>query len=204
MGGAGKGKNKPVQAPGALEPQMKGKNMRKLKLLPLTAIVGIGLMNASLGWAQGVVHSASGSGGLWDPLWGNEYRIFAFSAVQYTDGTVTGELQLMNRFNELLYHVRVESLVVYENYAGMAGTITKCDAAPERVGNWTGVAVVDNGEGKKAIPDKVTGSYWYYADPKEWPYSTDDLALQYIVMLYFNQSDLIPILEIETGNIQVR
>lgn len=176
--------------------------MRKLKLLSVTAIVGIGLMNASLGWAQGVVHSATGSGGLRDDLWGGEYRSFAFTAVQHSDGTTTGELQIKNRYQQVVIHMRVESLFVYGNVAGLAGTITKCDADPIRVGNWGACVVADNGEGKMALPDQFSGLYWYYAN-QGWPESTDDLAMLFVFLFYF-APDEIGIFNAETGNIQVR
>ena len=174
--------------------------MKELKLLRLTAMVGIGLVGTSLGWAQGVLHSATGSGGAWDPLWGNEYRSFALTAVQRSDGTTTGQLQIKNRLQQVVIHLRVESLYVEGNVAGIAGTITKCDADPQRVGNWGACAVADNGQGKNAPPDQVAGMYWYYADPSS---STDYLAWGY-VWLWNNDPTQLVIFDADNGNIQVR
>ncbi len=179
--------------------------MSKLTLLSLTAIVGIGFINGSLGWAQGVLHSATGSGGLWDPLWGGEYRSFAFTAVQHSDGTTTGELELKNRYQQVVIHMRVESLFVNDNgkVAGIAGTITKCDADPIRVGNWGACAVSDNGEGKNAPPDQISGLYWYYADPNNFPWSTDILAWAYADYFWW-EPGAISIFNADNGSIQVR
>lgn len=178
--------------------------MSKFRCCTLAAIVGLGLSYTPLVWAaQGVLHSATGSGGI-RSLYDGEYRSFAFTAVQHSeDGKATGELQLKNRASDIVYHVRIEYMFINDQdptVAGFAGTIVKCDADPVRVGNWTACSVKDNGEGKNASPDMIAPMYWYWADAEEFPYSTQVLAWLW-ANIFNGPGYWVPA---ENGNVQVR
>ena len=123
-----------------------------LGVLPLAAL----LAQAAPAATNQVVNSATGSGHMVRP--DGTFRSFSFSARKYADGSVTGELQLNSRSFDVFVHIRINCLRVVGNTAHMSGLITHTSNPAEgEVGELNRVVVVDNGEGRGAPPDKVSG-----------------------------------------------
>lgn len=141
---------------------------------------------------RNVVHSVSGSGhGIFDA----ELRTFAFHAVQYGDGSVSGEVEVINRDQGERLHGTVICLRVEGNEALV---VLQCDNQSDYPGSIGFFAVRDNGEGKAAEPDQIT--YLRRDLPPEWGC---DRTLGFSWGLVFEFS-IIRLLPIEKGNIQVR
>jgi hypothetical protein len=144
----------------------------------------IALLVAAPIFAQGdgVVHSATGSGHM---VLGSGLRTFSFSAVERSDGGVTGQAQLVNRATGASGHLEVDCLNVVGNLAIVSGTTETSRIAI--------FAAEDNGEGADASPDRIT---LVITNDPEFPPGVCELA---------PRADVEPFLmPIEEGNVQVR
>jgi hypothetical protein len=102
--------------------------------------------------AQGVVHSATGSGHL--PSGAEDKRVFAFTALEHADGSVSGQFTLVITApvlgSENPAIGRIEAEVVCMSVSGnraWVGGVVKSAARSDWVGRQTGWAVEDNGPG---------------------------------------------------------
>ncbi len=96
-----------------------------------------------------VVKSVTGSGHF---RINGKLRNFAFNAREYADGTVDGQWQVHNRKMDAKGHGEVTCLTFIGNQAWLGGFATSgvASAPPNNEVAWR---VVDNGEGKNALPD---------------------------------------------------
>lgn len=133
------------------------------------AVSVVGLVVAAIlapsapGAANPVVHSATGSGHQddVDAATGEVFnRTFAFSGVQYADGTVTGNAQIESRKFDIVIHMRIDCLYVLPDgkTARLSGVITKTSRpfADAPVGEVHRFSVQDNGEPGAGV-DKFSG-----------------------------------------------
>lgn len=134
--------------------------------------LGAGILAAALGspTAGGagpapnpVVHSATGAGHQddVDTATGEVFnRTFAFSAVQYADGTATGNAQIESRKFDLVIHMRIDCLYVLPDgrTARLSGVVTRTSRpfADAPVGEVHRFSVQDNGEPGRGV-DKFSG-----------------------------------------------
>ncbi|MGH3082814.1 MAG: hypothetical protein ACRDNP_01925 [Gaiellaceae bacterium] len=150
----------------------------------ITILSTIALLVAApiLAQGDGVVHSATGSGHL---LLGDDLRTFSFTAVERSDGSVTGQAENHNRATGATAHVEIDCLNVVGNVAIISG---------ETRGGRTAVfAVEDNGEGANASPDRIT---LVITNDPDYPTG---------VCMLVTPEDAEPFLmPIEDGNVQVR
>ena len=132
--------------------------MRKLGITVLAAsVVGATaiVVPATPAAPNGVVAAATGSGHM---IRSGFNRTFAFFAVKRADGTVTGQLQLNSRSLDVVVHIRIDCLRIEGNRAHMSGIVTRSDNPAEGVvGELNRLVVEDNGEGKDAPPDMISG-----------------------------------------------
>lgn len=113
------------------------------------------LVQAAPGNSNGVVASATGSGHM---VRNGFYRTFSFSAREHADGTTRGELQLRSPEFDVVVHLEIDCLRVVGNRAHMSGVITYTSNTDEAfVGERNRLVVEDNGEGRSALPDMVSG-----------------------------------------------
>lgn len=137
---------------------------RLLTLSVLSAAIPLAILAASApGAANPVVHSATGAGHQddLDAATGEVFnRTFAFSAVQYADGTATGNAQIESRKFDLVVHIRIDCLHVLADgkTARLSGIVTRTSRpfpdAP--VGGVARFTVQDNGEPGAGV-DKFSG-----------------------------------------------
>jgi hypothetical protein len=92
-----------------------------------------------------------------------QLRTFSFSAIRHKDGTVTGQFQLVNRFDgTAVIHGEVTCLLAiarpHQGAAFMGGVVTRVDG--DAPGFFEGRPVMfsafDNGEGMNERPDEIT------------------------------------------------
>ena len=118
------------------------------------------------------------------------FRSFSFSARQYADGSVNGQLQLNSRGFDVFVHIEIDCLRVVGNTAYMSGRITHTSNPAEgELGELNRVIVRDNGEGDGVI-DQVSRI------PAN-PGSSDQRTC-----LAANE-DLFPLRDVQRGNVQV-
>ncbi len=139
---------------------------------------------------KNVIQSVTGSG----HLTLGEFRTFTFSARKYADGSVDGEWQLISRTgNGAKLHGNVLCLTIVGNKAWIGGEIERGPAAfSTPPNNHNLFQVIDNGEGANAPPDQI--SLMSVGQPiaaVTWWCTAPD-------------PHLIPILNIEQGNVQIR
>lgn len=171
-----------------------------LGLLALAA--GGNIMQPSPTLAQSIVHRASGSGGLFI---NGEYRVFAFEAVEDSDGNVTGQIAHKSPLGGgLRTHITVQCMLVQGNEAILSGPIEPPHPTPP-VGNFAVVRVVDNGEGNAV--DEMSLVFIGFLSDLPLPPDPTCADLNAIFDLFFK--GLLPgipapeLFPIETGNIQV-
>jgi hypothetical protein len=152
----------------------------------------IALLAAAPSQAQGngIAHSATGGATIHigDAA---ALRTFGFSAVQGSDGSATGQMEIQARQFGNTIHIDVNCLNVVGNVALISGTITQ-HTDPAEIGTTVGLAVEDNGEGgANAPPDRTTLLFGF---PPGTP-----------ACMLFGPADAAPFLmPIEGGNIEVR
>ena len=133
--------------------------------------------------AQGrVLASATGSGHV---TINASLRTFAFTVKRDASGTASGQLELNNRDQGTRSHARLNCLNVVGNTAIISGQIND-STSPAWEDAYVWLKVVDNGEGSNAPADKLTLVYSVI------PAFTCDLDA------------LVPFLDVEKGNIQIR
>ena len=144
--------------------------MKKYRvIIALAAVVLVALLAPAAPGAQNsVIHSATGSGHQddVDTATGEVYnRTFSFSAVQYADGTATGNAQIASRKfqqdgRELVIHMRIDCLHVLPDgkTAQLSGVITRTSYpfSDAPVGEVHRFSVQDNGEPGAGV-DKFSG-----------------------------------------------
>jgi hypothetical protein len=132
--------------------------MRKLGITAIVASIGAAaaiVVPATPAAPNGVVASATGSGHM---IRNGFNRTFSFTAREYADGTVKGQLQLNSREFDVFVHIRIDCLRVEGNQAHMSGIIThSSNLAEGEVGELNRLVVQDNGEGPKDPPDMISG-----------------------------------------------
>ena len=119
----------------------------------------------------------------------------AFSAVERSDGTLSGQAQLVNRQggSAAQVHVEIDCLNVFGNLAIASGTITQA-FNPDAIGLAAIFAVEDDGEGANAPPDRITLLLTFPLVPPGTP-----------LCKLAGPGDAAPLLmPIEAGNVQVR
>jgi hypothetical protein len=97
--------------------------------------------------------SASGAGQIQS---GGALRTFTFSAVTQSDGTVTGQAEIINRAANVKIHLAINCLEVTGNTAVVSGVVTQSNALDVDVGDIGVFAVRDNGAGSGAPRDEIT------------------------------------------------
>jgi hypothetical protein len=169
--------------------------------LIVTAIVA----PAAPGAANPVVHSATGAGHQddVDVATGEVFnRTFSFSAVQYADGTASGNAQIASRKfrldnRELVVHMRIDCLSVLADgkTARLSGVITRTSFpfAEAPVGEIHRFTVQDNGEPGAGV-DKFSG---VPPNPLARECDDADFALP-------EPARVAPTRTVNRGNIQVR
>jgi hypothetical protein len=131
--------------------------MRKLGIMALAASIAVAaaVVAPATPAANGVVASATGSGHM---IRHGFNRTFSFTARKYADGTVKGQLQLNSREFDVHIHMNIDCLRIEGNTAHMSGRITHTSNPDEAVvGELNRLVVQDNGEGKNAPPDMISG-----------------------------------------------
>lgn len=136
--------------------------------------------------------SASGQGRI-----AGTNRTFAFNAVTHPDGSVSGQGQLTytHNGNDVKIHFSIDCISVSGNVATMSGTVTNSNVFESGGPCW--FRVVDNGEGKNASPDEMTG--FLLCQPGD----TDPLCAQ-LTCGNDLQSQAGGLFLLENGNIQVK
>jgi hypothetical protein len=121
-------------------------------------------------------------------------RTFAFSAVTHPDGSVSGQGQLTytHNGNDVKIHFTIDCISVVDNQATMSGIVTNSNVFEP--GGPCYFKVVDNGEGKNASPDEMTG--FLFCEP-------DDPDLLCAQLTCDNDLPL-ELFLVENGNIQVK
>lgn len=126
---------------------------------------------------------------------GGELRTFSFNAVERSDGSVTGQAQLVNRQggDAAQVHVEIDCLNVFGSLAIASGAITQA-FNPDAIGVPAVFAVEDNGEGANAPVDRITPLLTFPLVPPGTP-----------LCILAGAGEAAPLLmPIEDGNIQVR
>jgi hypothetical protein len=178
--------------------------MKKFLMAPVLAafVLGAVLVPSAPGVRNPVIHSATGAGHQddVDTATGAVFnRTFSFSAVQYADGTATGNAQVASRKFDLVFHMRIDCLRVLPDgkTARLSGVVTRTSHPdPELpVGAVHRFSVQDNGEPGAGV-DKFSG-----VPPNPLARDCDDPDP------YFGQPEPIrvePTRTVNRGNIQVR
>jgi hypothetical protein len=142
----------------------------------------------SVGAEEGVVQSATGAGNFFTTS--GFLREFAFTAREYSDGSVQGEAQVRNPVLGTLRHFQLDCLSIRDgNLAIASGTVTSAEN-PSLVGAPAIFAVQDNGQGARSEPDQVSEGV-YVNRPFNCDTAPTALALSLLV-------------PIDAGNVQVR
>jgi hypothetical protein len=172
-----------------------------LTIAALAALVLVAVLVPSAPGAQNaVIHSATGSGHQddIDAATGEVFnRTFSFSAVQYADGTASGNAQIASRKFDLVFHMRIDCLQVLADgkTARLSGVVTRTSHPdPELpVGEVHRFSVQDNGEPGAGV-DKFSG-----VPPNPLARECDDVD--------FGEPEpgrVAPTRTVNRGNIQVR
>ncbi|HLE99121.1 MAG TPA: hypothetical protein VI503_00250 [Gaiellaceae bacterium] len=130
--------------------------LARLASLALSAVLlSTVLATGASGSSNAVVASATGSG----HMTRNGFnRTFSFQAQKFADGTTRGQLELLSREFDVVIHLAVDCLRVVGNRAHLSGLITFTSNTDEAfVGELNRLVVEDNGEGRAAPPDMVSG-----------------------------------------------
>lgn len=128
------------------------------------------------------VSSATGSGHVFRP--DGSIRKFTISAVQHTDGSVSGQydlklgpLQILKDLGErppvLSFHGTITCMTVDGNRAYLGGVVDAQKNGALFFGrdDFTGVAIelVDNGHGAAAAPDEISSVFVYFPETPSTP-----------------------------------
>lgn len=130
-----------------------------------------------------VLHSAQGSGHI---TFGPNQEFISFSAVQHSDGRVTGNANVQDITAGVTAHIDVNCLNVVGNTATISGIVTR-SSDPTLVGFEGIFRVVDGGEGKGTVDLMSLANFFAVG-------TGTDCTVP-------GEFDLVPV---EQGNIQVR
>jgi hypothetical protein len=145
-------------------------------------------MTPAAGADEGVVQSTTGSGNFFTTS--GPLREFAFTVIEFSDGSVRGEAQVRNPALGTLRHFRLDCLSIRNgNLAIASGTVTSAET-PSLVGAPAIFAVQDNGQGAGSDPDQVSDGVYVNR-----PFTCDTAPTALALSL------LVPI---DAGNVQVR
>lgn len=124
-------------------------------------------------------------------------RVFAFNAVTHPDGSVSGQGQLTytHNGNSVKIHFNIDCMSVSDNVATMSGTVTHSNVFESGGPCW--FKVKDNGEGKHASPDEMTG--FLLCEPNDPDALCADLTCDNDL-----ENEAGGLNAIENGNIQVK
>lgn len=163
------------------------KRIAGLSLALVLGAVGVAWFATSVGADDGVVQSATGSGQFL--LDDGSLRTFAFTAVEHSDGSVTGEAEVKNRDLGTRRHLAIDCLSIRNGTLAIAsGVVTEADD-PSLIGHPAIFAAQDNGQGAAANADQVSQAV--YTDQ---PFNCDTAPTRLAL------SVLVPI---DDGNVQV-
>jgi hypothetical protein len=141
------------------------------------------LAAGSIAGAQGrVTASATGSGHV---IVNDTLRTFSFTVQRDAAGNAKGQVEIYNRDQGIRSHGTLNCLNVSGNTAIISGQLTDSTSS-DWEGAYVWLKVVDNGEGGKAPPDKLTLVYAVTPD------FTCDLDAS------------VPYMDVQKGNIQIR
>lgn len=133
-----------------------------------------------------IAHSVTGAVHHFD---GTEFHSLSNVIVQHEDGSVSGQIQSIARISGVFIHAVPVCLRVEGNKAWGAVIVTNSNI-PQLIGAGFGQAVIDNGQGVDAPPDRFSGPF-LAADPFGWCETPDpDVDASFR--------------DIERGNLQVR
>lgn len=135
--------------------------MKKLAIIGLL-VVALTMVSAGVVVAAPPLHKVSGGGtNVW---YEGEIRTVAFTAIQVNEaGDAKGQLEVLNRAQEVEIHCRILYLKVDGNQAWLGGVATQSsDPILRPVGSEFVLNVQDNGEGNEAV-DK--SSYVFFGYP---------------------------------------
>lgn len=166
-------------------------------LLIVFVLLGALLPSGAVGQANS---RASGHANL--TVGDGQTRTFSFTAVQKSDGTVTGEGTVNNPSFPIRVHFRIDCLKFDGgNRVIASGPITQSsDPGTIDVGRIAVFAVEDNGEGANAVRDRIT-TIPDYAPPK----SCNDFSFAGSELRDDTSGLVVRLLrEIDAGEIQVR
>jgi hypothetical protein len=138
---------------------------------------------AAAAFAQTVLHSAQGSGHI---QFGTNREFITFSAVQHTDGTITGTATVHDITAGATAHVDVNCLNVVGKTATISGIVTR-SSDPTLVGFEGIFQVVDGGEGRGTVDFMSLANFFAVG-------TGNDCTVP-------GEFDLVPL---DEGNIQVR
>ncbi len=125
---------------------------------------------------------------------------YSFHAIRKADGDVDGHFQV--RRHPLgtpgsRQHVRIICFSIEGNQAWLGG-IRDHTAAGTNEGEWTGISVVDNGEGPNAPPDLIAGMIRNTGGDEP----AEDFAMAYCANKVLVDPQVLR--PVEAGNIQIR
>jgi hypothetical protein len=103
----------------------------------------------------GIMESVVGSGH--SPRVDGSLATFSFNALKKPDGTVKGQATMHIRVHGTFWKLDIDCLAVSGNVAVVSGVVSHTDTPWVGMGGW--LAMEDNGEGKNADPDRITGFY---------------------------------------------
>ena len=131
---------------------LKISNLSLVIIVLLCALTFVGVGSA-------LVHSGNtvtGGGQLVNPLGKEVWK--TFNAHIDKDGNVNGQFQNQGG-NSGTWHADVTDLTVVDNTAIIEYHVTFAPDNPSILGQTQCVIVIDNGEGKNAVPDQISQSY---------------------------------------------
>lgn len=132
---------------------------RRIPALAAIVVLGVAMILPQGTRADGVVHSATGSGQLHVTA-DTKLRTVGFSAIMHADGTVTGYAEGQPRQEGNRWRIDVNCLKVVGNVALITGLTIDNEIDPSVIG-WTGgFAVEDNGQGPDDPPDRITQGFF--------------------------------------------
>ena len=170
----------------------------RLSSILLCALIALGAVIASAA-AGGGKPTSGGHANL--TVGDGQTRTFSFGAVQYSDGTASGQGEVNNPSFPIRIHFAIDCLKFSANRVIASGPVTRSsDPGTIAVGRIAVFAVEDNGEGANAPPDRITTIPDY--DP---PKSCNDFSVSESGLRDDTSGTLVRTWRaIEAGQIQVR
>jgi hypothetical protein len=113
-----------------------------------------------------VIQSATGSGmlNIQTPT-ASGFRAFAFNAKTFSDGSTSGQMQVVNNFNGNIVHASLDCLNIVGNAATISGTVTSSNNPLLDTFSAVVFTVVDNGEGDDGPPDMISFTFFDVPSP---------------------------------------